>query len=133
MVHNDGFSITELLIDSVCSALDISSKKLQQRFTGGCFDGQYIHLNVRKHFSQALSLSLEFMNDANTHDAAHRLELAKCDWLIELDDVPQHIMTHFRFGHNHTELPNIAQERNQVFLEFNLFLETRFVEYCQNV
>ena len=43
---------------------------------GGSFEGQYIHLNVRKHFPQALSLSLEFMNDANTHDAAHHLELA---------------------------------------------------------
>ena len=38
-------------------------------------------------------------------------------------------MSHFRFGHNNTQLHNIARENNEVFLEFNLFSETRFVEH----
>ena len=82
-----------------------------------------------------------------THDSAHKLELACADvkngkvdkngdlrhdknglvichnteWLIELDNILQHITTHFRFGHNHTELCKIAREKKKVFLEFNLF------------
>ena len=143
VVQNDGFNLTDLLIDSVCN--DLGREELRQRFTGGCFDGQYIHLNVRKHLAGALSLSLNFMD--NTHDAARPLELAckdakegkvdrrgmcivpKCEWLIQLDHILQQIMTHFRYGHNHISLHNIAKEKNEIFLEFNLFSETRFVEY----
>lgn len=51
-------------------------------------------------------------------------------WLIELDNVLQHIMKIFRYGHNHAELRKICEEKKQVFLEFNLFSETRFVEYA---
>ena len=87
------------------------------------------------------------MKDSITHDAAHRLELScqdakqgkndskgncivsKANWLIQLDSLLQFIMSHFRYGHNHTQLHNIARENNEVFLEFNLFSETRFVEH----
>ena len=35
-----------------------------------------------------------------------------------------------RYGHNHAELRKMCEEKKQVFLEFNLFSETRFVEYA---
>ena len=60
------------------------------------------------------------MNDSVLWDTAHRLELAchhtkegysaggqrvgGTDWLIELDQVLQHIMKIYRFGHNHADL-----------------------------
>ena len=131
----------------MCETLDISCEELWQRFTGGCFDGKYIHLNIRKQFSESLNLFVEFMDDSNSHGAAHRLELAwlvakvgkidhqglvivpKCEFLIELDSVLQHIMAHFRFDHDHTKLHNIALEKNETFLELNLFSETQFVEF----
>jgi len=76
VVKNDGLSLSELLINSVCSSIDLSHQNLRQSFTGCCFDGQYIHLNFRQHLSNILSLPLELMDDSITHDAAHRLELA---------------------------------------------------------
>ena len=93
----------------MCNTLDQGHEELRQCFSGACFDGQYIHLNVRKHLAGSLTLSLNFMDDSYTHNAAHRLELAckdakegkgmcivpKCECLIQLD--LQHIMTHFRY------------------------------------
>ena len=38
-------------------------------------------------------------------------------------------MKNFWYGSNHADLEKIAKEQHQVFLEFNLFSETRFVEY----
>ena len=81
-------------------------------FSGACVDGQYIHLNLRKHLSDILHLPVEFMNDSVIWDAAHRLELAcqhakegftsafavggqrigGTSWLLELNNVLQHIM-----------------------------------------
>ena len=85
------------------------------------------------------------MDDSVIWDAAHRLELSakyakvgkaidgrivgETKWLLELDEVLQHIMKNFRYGSNHADLEKIAKEQHQVFLEFNLFSETRFVEY----
>ena len=147
VVNHGGFNITEMLINTVCDTLDITREGLRQRLTGGSFDGQYIYLNVMKHLSEALSLPLKYMKDSITHDAAHRLELScqdakqgkndskgncivsKANWLIQLDSLLQFIMSHFRYGHNHTQLHNIARENNEVFLEFNLFSEIRFVEH----
>ena len=37
-------------------------------------------------------------------------------------------MKKFRFGHHHTELKKLAGQMNDKF-EFNLFSETRFMEY----
>ena len=61
-----------MLINTVCDTLDITREVLRQRLTAGSFDGQHIHLNVMKHFSEALSLPLQYMKDSITHDAAHR-------------------------------------------------------------
>ena len=108
-------------------------------------DGQYIYLNLRKHLADILYLPLDLMNDRVMWDAVHRLELAchhakegytvgkqragGTNWLLKLDNVLPHIMKIFRFGHNHSDLRKIYDEREQVFLEFNLFSETRFSEY----
>lgn len=126
--------------------LNWTKRDLRERLTGVCIDGQYINLNIVSHLSDILSLPKELVDDYIIWDPAHRLELGcknakegkKMDenvvgdtkWLIELDNVLQHIMKHFRFGHNHTELKNISNELGKVFLEFNLFSETRFIEYA---
>ena len=128
---------------------------LRQCFAGVCFDGQYIHLNIRKHLSTILKLPAQFLEDSLTHDSAYKLGLAcadvkngkvdengdlrhdenrlvichKTEWLIELNTLSQSIITHFCFGHNHTELHKIGSEKNEDFLEFNLFSTTDFVEY----
>ena len=73
VVNHGGFNITGILINTVCDTLDITREVLRQRLTVGSFDGQHIHLNVMKHFSEALSLPLQHMKDSITHDAAHRL------------------------------------------------------------
>ena len=74
MVHHDGVNITVLLgASTVCAK---HREEFRQRFTGGCFDEQYIHLNDGKHFSECLNLSIGIMDDSNSHDDAHRLELA---------------------------------------------------------
>ena len=52
-------------------------------------------------------------------------------WLIELDNVLQHIMVKCNYGANHSELRNIAKEMNEDFLQFCLFSETRFYQYAQ--
>ena len=51
-------------------------------------------------------------------------------WLIELDNVLQHIMVKCNYGANHSELRNIAKEMNEDFLQFCLFSETRFYQYA---
>ena len=51
-------------------------------------------------------------------------------WLVELDNVLQHIMKKFRFGHDHSDLQKISDELGVEFLEFHLFSETRFIEYA---
>ena len=67
------------LILQVCSeSLNLPYEDLRQRISGACFDGQYIHLNVKKHFSDLLHLPIDFMEDVTIWDAAHRLELV-CD------------------------------------------------------
>ena len=71
---------------------------------------QVAALNVRKHFSESLNLSIEFMDNNNSHDAAHELaclvakvgkidrqwlvKVLKCELLIELDSVLQHLMAY---------------------------------------
>ena len=140
-----GVSLTRLLINSILMSLDWTEEHLRKRFSGACVDGQYIHLNLGNHLSEMLSLPADLTRDSVTWDSAHRLELA-CHhakegysvnkqrvggtvWLMGLD-VLQHIMKNFRFGHNHTDLRKIAKEQHQVFLEFNLFSETRFIQYA---
>ena len=107
VTDGDGLSLTNLVVNSV------NRDDLRQRFTGGCFDGQYIHLNVRRRLSTVLELPIELLNDSITHDSTHKLELAcadvkngkvdkngdlrrdteeniicpKTEWLIELDDI----------------------------------------------
>ena len=146
VVSNSGISLTRLLVNTILNTFEWKEEDLRERFTGACVDGQYIHLNMRDHLADILNLPINLMDDSVIWDAAHRLELA-CQhakegysidgqriggtkWLIELDNVLQHIMKIFRFGHNHTDLRKIAAEYHQVFLEFNLFSETRFVEYA---
>ena len=144
--NNSGFALTKLLIDTVNSILEWDVKDLRERLTGVCIDGQYIHLNIIEHLTDILSLPKNLAIDYVVWDPAHRLELAckyakigtKVDdkvvgdtkWLLELDNVLQSIMKKFRFGHNHSELKKIAKDRNQTFLEFQLFSDTRFMEYA---
>ena len=145
VLRNDGLSLTQLLIDTVTKALEWKDEVLRERLSAACVDGQYIHCNMKSHLADILNLPKEFTDDSVIWDAAHRLELA-CEhakegysvsgqmiggtkWLRELDNVLQHIMKIFRFGHNHDDLRRIAKEFNQVFLEFHLFSDTRFVEY----
>ena len=146
VTENCGLSLSQLLVNTITGPLEWTDDTLRERLSGACVDGQYIHLNLRKHLSDILHLPLEFMNDSVIWDAAHRLELAcqhakegytvggerigGTSWLLELDNVIQHIMKIFRYGHNHADLRKICEEKKQVFLEFNLFSETRFVEYA---
>lgn len=146
VVNNCGLALTKLLLDTVTETLSWNGGELRERLSGVCVDGQYIHLNIIDHVSDLLLLPKNLVIDFVIWDAAHRLELAckyakegtkvgenvigDTRWLLELDNVLQHIMKKFRFGHNHTELQNIAKELNEKFLEFNLFSETRFIEYA---
>ena len=145
VTHGAGLPLTQLLVTTVNETLDWNKDTLRERFSGACADGQYIHLNLGDHLSEILHLPKDLMNDSVLWDAAHRLELAcqhakegysvggqrvgGTDWLIELDQVLQHIMKIYRFGHNHSDLKKISEEMKHTFLEFNLFSETRFVEY----
>ena len=143
-----GNHVSELILKVCSDQLNLSFEDLRHRISGACFDGQYIHLNVRSHFSEMLHLPVEFFEDSVIWDAAHRLELAydnakngkndqrgRCiinpsPWLQELDSVLQHVMTKFRLGKNHSDLRSVAHELGETFLEFCLFSETRFMEYA---
>lgn len=145
VTENGGLPLTKSLVEIVYRTLNWNADILRERFSGACVDGQYIHLKLGKHLSDLLYLPEDLMDDSVIWDAAHRLELAcqhakegytvsgqrvgGTDWLLELDNVLQHIMKIFRFGHNHAHLRKICDERKCTFLEFNLFSETRFVEY----
>ena len=148
-VHcHKGREITELLLQVCFEQLNLSPEDLRQRFSGGTFDGQYLHLNVPKHMADILHLPPDFLEDAIIWDAAHRLELACEDvktgkkdssgnwvitptpWLQELDSALQFIMKNFHIGKNHSDLRSIAKEMGEIFLEFCLFIPTRFIEYA---
>lgn len=147
VTDNSGVGVTTLLIKTVCNTLNWTIEELRERYSGACYDGQYIHLAVRSHQADILNLPSSLMKDSVTHDAAHRLELACKDtedgrkrmdgtelfkgtkWLQDLINVLQHIMKIYRFGKHHSDLNKVAQEMGMSFLEFNLFSETRFVEH----
>ena len=79
-------------------------------------------MNVTNHISETLDLPLPFVQESVVHDPAHRVEVAANDvkkrekdihgnikvpetkWLIELDNVLQHIMVKCNYGANHSEL-----------------------------
>ena len=121
-MKGDGSYITNLFITEVCNVLNLSEADLRKRFCGACYDGQYLHLNVATHISEKLDLPLPFVQESVIHDPAHRVELAANDvkngkkdrngsikipatkWLIELDNVLQHIMVKCNYGANHSEL-----------------------------
>ena len=145
VLDNSGISLTKLLVDTVTETLNWREEDLRERLSGVCVDGQYIHLKLGTHLSNILQIPQNIMDDSVIWDAAHRLELSakyakvgkaidgrivgETKWFLELDEVLQHIMKNFRYGSNHADLEKIAKEQHQVFLEFNLFSETRFVEY----
>ena len=147
VTDSSGLGLTKLLLSTVCESLDWTKDEVRERYSGACYDGQYIHLNLRTHQAETLSLPESLMDESVTHDAAHRLELACSDvmdgkkkrdgtvilpptkWLQELIKVLQHIMKTFRLGSNHADLHKIAKEMDMTFLEFNLFSDTRFVEH----
>ena len=135
VTSHKGESITELLVSALENSLGWSVAKIRERFCGGSFDGQYIHLNVPEHMAKKLSLEKDFVKDAITWDIAHRVELAcedtkkQTSWLEELDTTLQSVMKKFTLGQHHTQLRDIAIESNETFLEFCLFSETRFMEY----
>ena len=148
VLSHKGRDISSLLLSCCSENLNLSLEEIRQRISGGCFDGQYLHLNVPRHLSEMLQLPLDFFEDSIIWDAAHRLELAndnvkngkkdsqgnwviqKTPWLQELDSVLQTIMTKFRLGKNHSDLRKIAKEKGESFLEFCIFSETRFIEYA---
>jgi len=66
--------VAKLAIDTCLVELGLTKAELRQRISGGCFDGQYFHLNVQRHFSEMLNLPLESMQESLIWDAAHRLE-----------------------------------------------------------
>ena len=76
---------------------------VQQRFSGGSFDGQYIHLKVPDPFAKKLLLEKDFTNDVITWDIADRVELESDDtknqsiWVNELDTTLQSIMKKHNF------------------------------------
>ena len=143
-----GIDVSTLILDACVGELGFTTNQLRQRISGGCFDGQYFHLNVQRHLSDMLELPVEFLEDCLIWDAAHRLELVHDDvkngkkdqrgnvimaptpWLKDLDSTLQFIMTKFRTGAEHSKLRTIAHEMGETFLEFCLFSETRFMEYC---
>ena len=147
-LRSDGIYLTNLLITEICTLLNWSTADLRKQICGGCFDGQYLHNNVPRHISDKLDLPLSFLQESVIHDPAHRIELVANDvkngkinrngeikipattWLIELDNVLQHIMIKFNYGINHTQLINIAKEFGQDFLQFSLFSDTRFYQYA---
>ena len=110
-----------------------SVAKIRERFCGGSFDGQYIHLNVPEHMAKKLSFEKDFVKDAITWDIAHRVELAcedtkkQTSWLEELDTTLQSVMKKFTLGQHHTQLRDIAIESNETFSE-----ETIKVPVCDH-
>lgn len=47
-----GVDISELILNACTQELGLTNNELRQRISGGCFDGQYFHLNVDKHLSE---------------------------------------------------------------------------------
>ena len=147
-VHSHkGDAVSKLAIDACLDELGLTINELRERFTGGCFDGQYFHLNIDRHFSTMLKLPQKMLEESLIWDAAHRLELVHDDvkngkkdqrgnilavatpWLQDLDMTLRNIMTKFRTGEQHSDLRTVAHSMNTTFLEFRLFSETRFMEY----
>ena len=140
-----GKDISKLILDACFNGLDLNVDEVRQRISGGCFDGEYFHLNIDRHLSEAHKLPLDYLEDCLIWDAAHRLELVHDDvkngkkdqggnvlmrptpWLQELDSTLQHIMT--RTGAEHSNPRSVAEEMGESFLEFCLFSETRLLEY----
>ena len=78
-----GVDISELILNACTEELGLTNNTLRQRISGGCFDGQYFHLNVESHLSEKLSLPMDFFEDCLIWDAAHRLELVHDDVKME--------------------------------------------------
>ena len=76
VVSNSGISLRRLLVNTILNTFEWKEEDLRERFTGACVDGQYIHLNMRDHLADILSLPINLMDDSVIWDAAHRLELA---------------------------------------------------------
>lgn len=75
----DGIEVTKTL-KSGLSSLNISDNELSKRMVGGAFDGEYVHLNVKKHLMDSLLISEESRDWYSFQwDPAHILELAEKD------------------------------------------------------
>lgn len=72
-----GLEVTKTL-KSGLSSINIPENELSKRMVGGAFDGEYVHLKVKKHLMDSLLVSDESRDWYSFQwDAAHIIELAK--------------------------------------------------------
>ena len=128
--------LVDQILQTVTNVLQIDRSDIRDLFAGFAADGAYIrNLVIFKAFAELLELPHNFTKDACLWDLAHRLELAAEDvkkdstWLNEFDSSIQSIMIMLREPAARSLLQQIALDIDVPFREFQLFSETRFVEY----
>ena len=84
---------------------------------GGSFDGQYFHLSVPAHLTEALHLSDQFIC---TQDPLHKggvvnnhiREDSSFSWLVEIQTICREIFSTFNWGKNYQNFLQICEDLN---------------------
>ena len=98
---------------------------------GGSFDGQYFHLNVPAHLTEALQLSDQFIC---TWDLLHKRGVEDKHirkdsiffWLVEIQTICREIFSTFNWGKNYQNFLQICEDLNVQMKKLTNTQMTRF-------
>ena len=122
----DGPGVTRSIINEL-SSWDIQEAQVED----GSFDGQYFHLSVPAHLTEALHLSDQFIC---TQDPLHKggvvnnhiREDSSFSWLVEIQTICREIFSTFNWGKNYQNLLQICEDLNVQMKKLTNFQMTRF-------
>ena len=124
--RHDGPSVTRSIINELNSWI-IQGDQVE----GGSFDGQYFHLSVPAHLTEALHLSNQFIC---TWDPLHKGGVvdnhiradSSFSWLVEIQTICREIFSTFNWGKNYQNLLQICEDLNVQMKKLTNFQMTRF-------
>lgn len=139
--HHDGIGLAKQMLNT----LDQYLGEVEEQLQSVCNDGQYIHLNIKKHMND-LRRGLKDKSEwiLFSHDPAHRINLSANDAtkdnpdgtrregsLQEIFDLVQRINKHVTYGKHNLELEAILRDigindKNRPLT----FSDTRFPQYA---
>ena len=123
---HDGPVVSRSIIDEL-NSWDIQGDYVE----GGSFDGQYFHLSVPAHLTEALHLSDQFIC---TWDPLHKggvvdnhtREDSSFSWLVDIQAICREIFSTFNWGKNYQNLLQICEDLNVQMKKLTNFQMTRF-------